>query len=498
MPTVRTYKAPDGNYPYARAVLAEMENLVTQGMKDPLVQSIAQSLTGASWSDTLENDFVYLKKRVPYIQDPPDIERITSARLTVGKGMGEDCDGQSVAVATVLALQGIPSKFRVIAWRKPEFTHVFTVAYPGDPRETILDLTQDRINKTYPYKTFLDGNTMAQIQAISDGGNSVAHRVSELVSVMVHSTDPLEQKRAFAELARRYPREMNYWAARVHTEGSLTNHRIGDMGDWLSSVLGTAAGFVTNIIAPGAGGVVSSIVGGTAAAGAGSSQSGPLKPGDPDPNRPGRSVTDARTWIEEINNVYGAKVVTPKKQAMNDGANFASVIWVAQLPQLDQHIQDQFPGLIFASWDGSSFWGTNFKSFDATPVGNAYKLTFHGPQGDMDARDYYNREVFTDGSERYDNIGSSTAGASTSATQQAQTQNSTANRVEQGLPPMQQTNVPTQPTTPGGGAAGGGAAGAGATGLPAEVQQAAAGFFSGNTPLYIGLGLLGVMLLSKR
>lgn len=482
---IRTVHAPDETHAYTKTVLDEMLRLVPSGMNDPTVRNIANRLRRGSDMETLGRDFEYLQSRIPYKKDPPTVERIYSAKYTVGRGYGEDCDGMSVAIATVLTLQNIPWFFRAIAWRKPEFSHVYTVAVVNG-KQIPFDLTLASLGDERNFFNKLD-TPMQTIQSISDVGPL------ENIVQQLFANNLATQRAAYNYLASRYPREMQLWAVKVAQE-NLRGRNLGlsdRMGDWLSSVLSTVSGLAANIFAPGSGTAVASLVGSGLDTSTSNSASSPL----PDPKRPGRSTTDARTYMDELTAVYDSGIKPQGNQ--NVPSDFATVIHVPTLPYLDQHIDTDHPGHIFLSWDGGASWISIFSQIKADPVGDAYKLSYILESGGTEqSPNYYTRTQFSDGAERFDNIGPNPSRAKPVQTKEKNTSASTAEtggNATSGpaadIPPGgESAPAPgtTQPTKAGGGA---------------DVLKQAQSMFGGANmmPLLIGGGiLLGVILLSKK
>lgn len=155
-PAITKYPRPRGNLNFTKAVLLVMAGQVFKCRGDGDLKALAGRLEAPGFPvATVGRDFRYLKGRIPYKDDPRGIEWIASARRTVLYGEGGDCDDLSVASATVLMMQGIPCFFRAIAYRVPEFTHVYTVARVGK-REIPFDLTLDRVGQERIFKRNID------------------------------------------------------------------------------------------------------------------------------------------------------------------------------------------------------------------------------------------------------------------------------------------------------------------------------------------------------
>lgn len=132
-----------------------MRNVVHDYLYNAPLKKIAASLVGDTDKDTLYNDFSYLKRRITYLDDDPQyLEVVRSPVQTILNGAGGDCDDMSVAAATILLMQNFSVIFQGLQWRKPEFTHVYSVARsPELPNGVIFDLTQDTLGTTYATQT---------------------------------------------------------------------------------------------------------------------------------------------------------------------------------------------------------------------------------------------------------------------------------------------------------------------------------------------------------
>lgn len=133
---------------------------------------------------------------------------------------------------------------------------------------------------------------------------------------------------------------------------------------------------------------------------------------DPDPANPGRSLHDARTYSDQITKAYPSTF--PNIGGLN--VNAPSVfVKVPQYPTLDQDVKTQFPGHVFASWDGNGSWYTDYLTLAFDP--NTGKLTgqhdvgsnpqggIHVPGPAIELPGYYVESTYSDGTKRYDYVG---------------------------------------------------------------------------------------------
>jgi hypothetical protein len=439
--------APSDNYGYANAVLRAMQEMTAKGIEDSNVKTIAKKLQGKTDLDTLRNDWTYLKRRVRYTPDPPDKERITSARFTIGHGVPEDCDGLSVAAASLFALQDIPADFAAIAWRKPEFSHVYVTARVNN-KAVPFDLTLPNLGDEHKYHTILKAPIMPTIQTISDSATGTLSMPQ--IYAALYSPDRVMQKMAYNEFKRKYPAKAVAWLQAQAQELALGNGRgisdyFGD--DIVSSVLSAVTGGASSV-ASWVGGAVSSLF-----------SSAPV---NPDPNRPGRSLFDARTYMDELTDIYPSNRSALGTESID--ANYSVVIHVppSQLPTIDQDLKGKYPGLIFLSWDGKTSWISDFDSINAAPVGAGYVLSGQLGGQMKSFPGYYVRTHFSNGADRFDFVGMSPSDIPGTGDKQAnaQLQNSTSVAASAGttLPAKKISTVGTTGgvMVPTGGSTGGG------------------------------------------
>ncbi len=122
--------------------IATIQDLIHKSTQDPQMRKLALQATAMcpERDQLCEAEAVYhfVKNRVRYTGDVgpiihPDgnvegIDLYQSARRTLEFG-GGDCDDQAVLNATLLALNGIESKLRVVKQRKdPDWSHIYAVA----------------------------------------------------------------------------------------------------------------------------------------------------------------------------------------------------------------------------------------------------------------------------------------------------------------------------------------------------------------------------------
>jgi len=110
-------------------IVGYMWEFINRDAKDKELIVEAKKLTGATDYETARNIYNYVVKLVPYKSDPVDRERLTAPiHLLKGHKKGEDCDGMVMLANALLTAANIKNRILVIAWRKPEFTHVVSQA----------------------------------------------------------------------------------------------------------------------------------------------------------------------------------------------------------------------------------------------------------------------------------------------------------------------------------------------------------------------------------
>jgi len=147
------YKRPRGNVAYTRRVLEVMRDLAVRYTRDSALRSIAAQL--AQTPDPVSSAFALCKSRIKYTPDPEGIEDIRSPYRTIVLGEGGDCDDMATAGACLLKLLGHAPALRAIAWRAPDFTHVYAIA---DARRAplVFDVTAPRLGAEMKFNRKLD------------------------------------------------------------------------------------------------------------------------------------------------------------------------------------------------------------------------------------------------------------------------------------------------------------------------------------------------------
>lgn len=145
----------DGDAGVFRTV-AEMIYRARRDAADPRVAQLAQQLRGRSEIETIRQCYDYVTRTIQYmfdkdiarllmtlgvkqIRDPERTELLTSPKWTLFSQIQindvvipfqwGDCDCMSMAVAALLLAHGIPVRYKVIAWRDKNFSHVYALVF---------------------------------------------------------------------------------------------------------------------------------------------------------------------------------------------------------------------------------------------------------------------------------------------------------------------------------------------------------------------------------
>jgi hypothetical protein len=128
--------------------VSHMRRLALRDSSDRIIRACMQEIRSARQA------FDYIVKHVPYVSDPgrhvqidgwnfkvrDDQEFLVAPKYLLGEGLtGGDCDDMATALASTLVSLGVRCWFKTIAWRRPEFTHVYCLAEVQPGRIIPLD-----------------------------------------------------------------------------------------------------------------------------------------------------------------------------------------------------------------------------------------------------------------------------------------------------------------------------------------------------------------------
>ncbi|MEP7218328.1 MAG: transglutaminase-like domain-containing protein [Bacteroidota bacterium] len=131
----------DGDEAVDYTVRGPMCGLAVRDSSNPCIVALARRLKAASHTDeeAIRRAFLHVVETIPFRRDPDEYELVVAPKYTLGcekpspgyKPHG-DCDCQSTALAALLIAMGYEPRFRVVAWRRWDFTHVNVQVYlPG-------------------------------------------------------------------------------------------------------------------------------------------------------------------------------------------------------------------------------------------------------------------------------------------------------------------------------------------------------------------------------
>lgn len=107
----------------------EIDALAT---KHPVVVKKAKSLRGKTKEETIKKCFDYVHNTVSYCDDPAGTEHITSPWLLIqGKKKCEDCESMVLLLSSLLRINGIKTRYKVVSWKDPKdkrFSHIILEA----------------------------------------------------------------------------------------------------------------------------------------------------------------------------------------------------------------------------------------------------------------------------------------------------------------------------------------------------------------------------------
>lgn len=240
----------------------------------------------------------------------------------------------------------------------------------------------------------------------ADKAQDVATQM-EHAAALLQSDNPTQRAHGAVILAQYAPEELAMYADMRVRNSQIAKYEQGfhdDFGDVVSDVSN-----VISAVVPGVGSAIGTAI---------SAISGlfTTKAVDPDPNHPGRSLHDARTYLEELtniyNNPYGFKTCPSTLPNNSFGANAyvrTTIIHVNQLPPLDQHIDSDEPSHIYGSLSGTGVFmekngNVSVSQVEAKPVTNGlYTLTYTMTDGTtIPIYGYFSLISYTDGSWRAD------------------------------------------------------------------------------------------------
>jgi len=110
------------------ATVKEMEKMIRDGVKDPLIREtaigIVRGLPGKDYLGEIFRIYNWVKQNVRFTRDPVSLELLQSAMRTLKEKVG-DCDDYTVLLSTLLQALGHATRIKTIATRAGEYHHVY-------------------------------------------------------------------------------------------------------------------------------------------------------------------------------------------------------------------------------------------------------------------------------------------------------------------------------------------------------------------------------------
>lgn len=126
------------------ATVREMEKMIRDGVKDPLIREtaigIVRGLPGKDYLGEIFRIYNWVKQNVRFTRDPVSLELLQSAARSL-KGKVGDCDDYTVLLSALLQSLGHATRIKTIATRASEYHHVYPEVRVGE-QWIPLDATQ--------------------------------------------------------------------------------------------------------------------------------------------------------------------------------------------------------------------------------------------------------------------------------------------------------------------------------------------------------------------
>jgi hypothetical protein len=117
------------------ATVQEMEKLIREGVKEPLVRELAlgliRGIAPRDYMGEISRIFQWVQQSIRYTKDPVALELLQSARRILGDRAG-DCDDFTILTSALLQAIGHQTRIKTIAVRPGEYHHVYPeVSFQG-------------------------------------------------------------------------------------------------------------------------------------------------------------------------------------------------------------------------------------------------------------------------------------------------------------------------------------------------------------------------------
>lgn len=127
-----------------RETLRSMVRLTKEGRRDVGVIQLARQLTlslpARDYRGQIHRLFHWVKQHIRYVNDPREVETISTAAATLKMACG-DCDDMSVLLASLLEALGHPTRFAAYGFGNGPYSHVLVETRLGESLWLSLDPT---------------------------------------------------------------------------------------------------------------------------------------------------------------------------------------------------------------------------------------------------------------------------------------------------------------------------------------------------------------------
>lgn len=118
-----------------RATLKAMVKLTKAGRRDvgviQLARSIVLPLPARDYRGQVHNLFHWVKQHIRYVNDPRDVETVSTPGATLSMQSG-DCDDMAVLLASLLEAIGHRTRFAALGFDGEAYSHVITETKLGE------------------------------------------------------------------------------------------------------------------------------------------------------------------------------------------------------------------------------------------------------------------------------------------------------------------------------------------------------------------------------
>lgn len=137
----------------------QMKRLALMDIDNEEIVRLIQQNKGKNKFETVKNLFDWIVTNIKYENDPTAFELVRRPLVTLLHKKG-DCDCMSTLLACCLKTLDIECYYKVIAWRRHEFTHVYVTAevlsgvYKWIPLDPVIGTIGQQKNNVLRYKIY--------------------------------------------------------------------------------------------------------------------------------------------------------------------------------------------------------------------------------------------------------------------------------------------------------------------------------------------------------